>query len=179
MREICVARLDKTRPVLILTREAARPAMTKVTVAPITTTMQGLSSEVPVGPHNGLDQASVISLDNLLTIPVELLGRTVGFLTHEQEALLARAIVLAYDLEIPLGTMPAHERRALSLGDDLAGGELDGFGDELAVRSSRHHPLGARPVRLEIELDPPEIMPLTEIERVAVDDALPHLGRAR
>lgn len=102
MREICLARLDKTRPVVVLTREAARPAMTKVTVAPITSTVKGLSSEVPVGPDNGLDQVSVISLDNVITIPANLLGRTVGFLNSEQESLLARAIVMAYDLDIPL-----------------------------------------------------------------------------
>lgn len=102
VREICLARLDKTRPVVVLTREAARAAMTKVTVAPITSTVKGLNSEVPVGPDNGLAQPSVISLDNVVTIPANLLGRTVGFLTSKQEALLARAIVLAYDLDIPL-----------------------------------------------------------------------------
>lgn len=102
MREICLARLDKTRPVVILTRETARPAMTKVTVAPITSTIKGLSSEVAVGPDNGLEQASAISLDNVVTIPANLLGRTIGFLNSEQETLLARAIVVAYDLDIPL-----------------------------------------------------------------------------
>ena len=102
MREICLARLDTTRPVLILTRQAARAAMTKVTVAPITPTVKGLSSEVPVGALNGLDHEGAVSIDNVVTIPVDLLGRTVGFLTHEQENQLARAIVLGYDLEIAL-----------------------------------------------------------------------------
>ena len=102
MREICLAHLDKTRPVVVLTREAARAAMTKVTVAPITSTAKGLSSEVPVGRTNGLEHDSVISLDNVVTIPVNLLGRSLGFLTADQEAQLARAVVLAYDLDIPL-----------------------------------------------------------------------------
>lgn len=102
MREICLARLDKTRPVLILTRDAARAAMSKVTVAPITSTVKGLSSEVRVGPANGLDHECAVSVDNVLTIPAELLGRTVGFLTREQEHDLARAVVLAYDLDLPL-----------------------------------------------------------------------------
>ena len=57
MREVCLARLDKTRPVVVLTRAAAREAMTKVTVAPITSTVKGLSSEVPVRPAEGLDHA--------------------------------------------------------------------------------------------------------------------------
>lgn len=102
MREICLARLDKTRPVLVLTRDTARAVMTKVTVAPITSTVKGLSSEVPVGRANGLDHDSAVSIDNVLTIPADLLGRTLGYLTPEQERHLARAIVLAYDLEVPL-----------------------------------------------------------------------------
>lgn len=102
MREIRLARLDKTRPALVLTREAARGAMTKVTLAPITTTIKGLASEVPVGPANGLNQPCVVSLDNVVTVPVHLLGRTVGHLTADQEMQLAKAIVLAYDLEVPL-----------------------------------------------------------------------------
>lgn len=102
MREICLARLDKTRPALVLTRQTARGAMTKVTVAPITTTIKGLSSEVRVGPDNGLDHECVVALDNVITIPVDLLGRTVGYLSAQQESELARAVVLAYDLEVPL-----------------------------------------------------------------------------
>lgn len=102
MREICLARLDKTRPVVVLTREAARQAMTKVTVAPITSTVKGLASEVPVGPDNGLSQGSAVSLDNVVTIQRQLLGRTIGFLHDSQEPALARAMVVAYNLDISL-----------------------------------------------------------------------------
>ena len=76
--------------------------MAKVTVAPITTTIRGLSSEVRVGPANGLDHHCAVALDNVLTVPVNLLGHTVGYLSAEQELQLARAVVLAYDLELPL-----------------------------------------------------------------------------
>lgn len=107
MREICLARLDKTRPVLVLTREIARPAMSKVTVAPITSRVKGLSSEVRLGPANGLDNDCAAAIDNVVTIPVELLGRTLGFLRPDQERALARALVLAYDLELPLLDTPA------------------------------------------------------------------------
>ena len=102
MREICLVHLDKTRPALVLTRDAARGAMTKVTIAPITSTVKGLSSEVLVGPMNGLDHHGAVSLDTVLTVPVAALGRTVGYLTDDQESLLARAVVLAYDLDLPL-----------------------------------------------------------------------------
>lgn len=102
MREICLVRLDRTRPAVVLTRAAARAAMTKVTLAPITSTIRGLSSEVPVGPENGLDHACVVAVDNVLTVPVTNLGRTIGYLTAAQEAQLARAVIVAFDLELPL-----------------------------------------------------------------------------
>ena len=65
MRPIHLARLDKARPVLILTRELVRPHLTRVTVAPITGTIRGLSTEVPVGVRNGLEKESVVSIDNM------------------------------------------------------------------------------------------------------------------
>lgn len=101
MREIRLARLDKTRPVVILTRDVARAAMTKVTVAPIASTVKGLSSEVPLGVENGLDHPCAASIDNVLTIPVTALGRTIGHLTEKQEAALSTAVMLAFDLDVP------------------------------------------------------------------------------
>lgn len=100
MRPIHIARVDKSRPVVLLTREAARPFMKRVTVAPITSTIRGLSTEVPVGSRNGLEQDFVISLDNVATIDRADVGRLVGYLTADQEAQLAQAIVNAYDLDL-------------------------------------------------------------------------------
>jgi mRNA interferase MazF len=99
VRPIHLARLDKTRPVLILTRELVRPHLHGVTIAPITSTARGLSTEVAVGVRNGLDHDSVVNLDNVLTIPVTDLGRQLGFLHSEQEHALTAAIVAAFDLE--------------------------------------------------------------------------------
>lgn len=98
MRPIHLAHLDTTRPVLLLTREAVRPYLSHVTVAPLTSTIRGLSTEVPVGPHNGLDHACVVSCDNITTIPVDALGRQVGCLLPAQEAELAHAVLIALDL---------------------------------------------------------------------------------
>jgi mRNA interferase MazF len=99
MRPIHFAKLDKTRPVLILTRELVRPHLTRVTVAPITSTIRGLSSELPVGLRNGLQSESVVSVDNIVTIPVTALGRQIGFLFPDQEPALSTAIQNAFDLE--------------------------------------------------------------------------------
>ena len=99
MRPIHLARLDKTRPVLVLTRELVRPHLRRVTVAPITSAVRGLSTEVVVGVRNGLDHDSVVNLDNVVTIPAGDLGRQVGFLHPDQEHALTVAIVAAFDLE--------------------------------------------------------------------------------
>lgn len=99
MRPIHTAQLDKARPVLVLTRELVRPHLATVTVAPITTTIRGLSTEVPVGSVNGLDAPSVVQCDHVTTVPTERLGRQVGVLLDSQEAQLTDAIRAAFDLD--------------------------------------------------------------------------------
>jgi mRNA interferase MazF len=99
MRPIHVAQLDKARPVVVLTRELVRPYLAQVTVAPITTRIRGLSTEVPVGKANGLDHSSVISCDNVVTVPKSALGHKIGYLLPSQEAELTKAIHAAFDLD--------------------------------------------------------------------------------
>lgn len=99
MRPIHSARLDKARPVLVLTRALVRPHLASVTVAPITTTVRGLSTEVPVGPGNGLDAHGVVSCDNIVTVPTDALGPQIGTLLPAQEAALSAAIHSAFDLD--------------------------------------------------------------------------------
>lgn len=99
MRPIHVARLDKSRPVLVLTRELVRPHMNTVTVAPITKTIRGLSSEVRVGAANGLEGEGVIACDHITTIPAAVLGRQIGRLLDDQETGLTDAIHAAFDLD--------------------------------------------------------------------------------
>lgn len=99
MRPIHVAQLDKARPVLLLTRELVRPHLATVTVAPITTTIRGLSTEVRVDAANGLAGPSVVSCDNLTTIPTSKLGAQIGVLLDRQEPVLSEAIRAAFDLD--------------------------------------------------------------------------------
>ena len=98
MRPIHIARLDKTCPVLVLTREAVRPYVTRVTVAPITSTIRGLSTELRVGPRNGLEHDSVVSCDNIVTVPADALGRLIGYLNAGAEPALTAAIRSAFEL---------------------------------------------------------------------------------
>lgn len=99
MRPIHVAQLDKARPVLVLTRELVRPHLDTLTIAPITTTVRGLSTEVPVGPANGLDGAGVVACDHITTIPTHTLGPAIGLLLDGQERALSDAIRAAFDLD--------------------------------------------------------------------------------
>jgi mRNA interferase MazF len=100
MRGLHIARLDKARPVVVLTREPARAAMARVTIAPVTTRIKGISTEVAVGPANGLDRPGVVTCDNLVTIDASMLGPHIGFLFEHQERELAAAIVNAFALRI-------------------------------------------------------------------------------
>lgn len=99
MRPIHVAHIDKARPVLVLTRELVRPHLNTVTVAPITTTIRGLSTEVQVDAENGLTGPSVVSCDNITTIPAHALGAQIGSLFEPQERALSQAIRAAFDLD--------------------------------------------------------------------------------
>lgn len=100
MRPIHLAKLDKTRPVVVLTREPVRPYLSGVTIAPVTTTIRGLSTELRLGAANGLDDECVVSCDNVTTVPADALGRQIGQLLPSQEPALARALTLAFDLQV-------------------------------------------------------------------------------
>lgn len=99
MRPIHIAQLDKARPVVVLTREIVRPHLDAITVAPITTTIRGLSTEVRVNSANGLAGDSVVSCDNITTIPKSALGKQIGMLLERQESSLSEAIRAAFDLD--------------------------------------------------------------------------------
>ena len=100
MRPIHLANLDKTRPVLVLTRAHVRPLLAQVSIAPITSRIRGIPSEVLVGRPNGLDADSVVNCDQILTVPVEALGRQIGALLPHQESDLRQAVLAAYDLDV-------------------------------------------------------------------------------
>jgi mRNA interferase MazF len=99
VRPIHIARLDKSRLVLVLTREVVRPHLNTLTVAPITTVIRGISTEVPLTIENGLAGPSVASCDNITTVPKDVLGAQIGVLLDHQESMLSEAIRAAFDLD--------------------------------------------------------------------------------
>lgn len=88
------------RPVCILTRDAAIEVLDAVTCAPITRTIRGIRSEVTVGTDEGLPDASVITCDNIVTLPKAMLAQdAVGNLGLERRAALDQALRYALDIE--------------------------------------------------------------------------------
>lgn len=64
---------DKVRPVVVLTRQRVAPLLRRLLVAPITTTVRGIGSEVAVGREEGVKEGSVANLDNAQLIDVDIL----------------------------------------------------------------------------------------------------------
>lgn len=69
---------DKRRPVLILTRDPMGRLLHSVICAPITSTIRGLATEVPVGQEAGLVSGSVANFDNTLLLARTRLLRQLG-----------------------------------------------------------------------------------------------------
>jgi mRNA interferase MazF len=90
---------EGNRPAVIATRDTAIELLTNITVAPVTGTARGLVSEVPVGKGNGLRRESVVSCDNLATVPKRNLGRRYGALNPEQTFNFDVAIRIALGLD--------------------------------------------------------------------------------
>jgi mRNA interferase MazF len=76
--ELWLADLDKRRPVVALTRDPLGHHLASVIVGPITSTVRGLSTEVAVGPEDGVRATSVVNLDNLQLLDRHRLVRRLG-----------------------------------------------------------------------------------------------------
>ncbi len=87
---------DKRRPVLILTRDPMGRMLHSVICAPITSTIRGLATEVPVGQEAGLASESVANFDNTLLLARTRLQRRLGRASdHTMEAACAALVIAA------------------------------------------------------------------------------------
>ena len=86
------------RPVVLLSRNEAYAVRELVTVAPITTRVRRIPTEVPLGPAEGLPKACVVNLDTLTTIPRRTLTQAIGPLSVEKLAAVERALIFALGL---------------------------------------------------------------------------------
>ena len=69
---------EKIRPVVVLTRRRVAGRLQRVVVAPVTSTVRGIPSEVPIGRAEGVQAGSVANLDNLQLVEVDTLLRRMG-----------------------------------------------------------------------------------------------------
>lgn len=72
---------DKSRPVVVLTRDSAIRYLATVTVAPITSTIRGVPSEVVLNTEDGMKAPCAVNLHNAVTISQERLGKRVAKLS--------------------------------------------------------------------------------------------------
>jgi mRNA interferase MazF len=70
-----------------------------VICAPVYTKYHGISTQVPVGPDEGLKHDSSIYCDELISIPKNALTDYIGTLSHEKIQMLNRALRIALEVE--------------------------------------------------------------------------------
>ena len=90
---------DKKRPVLVLTRDSAIPVLNSVTVAPITSTIRSIPTEIVLNEGDGLPATCAANFDNLQTIPKRNIGDRIARLSsiRMKEAEAAIVFALGFD----------------------------------------------------------------------------------
>jgi mRNA interferase MazF len=63
---------------VVLTRDSALPYLSTATVAPVTSTIRGVPSEVRLDEEDGMKAPCAVNLHNAVTVSQERLGRRVG-----------------------------------------------------------------------------------------------------
>ena len=87
---------DKRRPVLILTRNTALSFLTNVTIAPVTSTVRNVPTQILLSPEDdGVPGLSAINLDNVQTVPKHTIGRLVTALASDRMRAVDEALCFA------------------------------------------------------------------------------------
>jgi mRNA interferase MazF len=95
--DVWLARLDKVRPLVVLTRDPLGSILNAVIAAPITSTVRNLSTEVSVGPEDGVRAQSVANLDNVQLVARSRLVRKVGRVRVSTLEAMCEALAIAVD----------------------------------------------------------------------------------
>lgn len=86
------------RPVVVLSRDAAIPRLRRALVAPCTTTIRGLRSEVVLEPgQDPIPKRSAVNLDSVESVGVGVLVERLGRLNTERMADVCDALAVAVD----------------------------------------------------------------------------------
>ena len=101
--DVCLyqfARPDKRRPVVILTRDSAIRYLSTVTVAPVTSTIRGVPSEVVLDEEDGMKGRCAVNLHNAVTVSQERLGRRVARLGPRRMSEVCSALRFSLGCEL-------------------------------------------------------------------------------
>jgi len=92
---------DKKRPVLVLTRESAISVLNSVTIAPITSTIRSIPTELLLTEQDGVAHTCAANFDNLQTVPKSSIGDCITRLTSRRmkEAAAAVSFAVGFDDE--------------------------------------------------------------------------------
>lgn len=94
-------RPDKVRPVVVLSRADAIAVLHTVMVAPVTSTVRGIPSEVVIGVDEGLKHPSAINLDHVQTVEQSRLIRPLGRLRPAALQAVCDALAIALGCDLP------------------------------------------------------------------------------
>jgi mRNA interferase MazF len=88
------------RPVVVLSRDAAIPRLRRALVAPCTTTIRGLSSEVVLDPdEDPVPRLSAVNLDSVESVSIAVLVERLGRLSDDRMRLICAALEVAVDCQ--------------------------------------------------------------------------------
>lgn len=90
---------DKMRPVLILTRDSILDFLGEATIAPITSTIRDIPSEVLLTEEDGMPRPCAINLDHVQTVPKAKLGALITSLHPERMQEVRAALLFALDFD--------------------------------------------------------------------------------
>ncbi len=75
---------DKQRPAVVLTQDSAIEYLNTVTVAPVTSSIRGIQSQVMLDERDGMKAPCVVNLHNIVTVPKHYLGSRITQLSRER-----------------------------------------------------------------------------------------------
>ncbi len=88
---------DKRRPVVILTRDSILEYLGEVTVAPVTSTVREIPSEVALTPEDGLPRDCAVNLDHVQTVSRGRIGALIATLRPDRLREIRAALLFALD----------------------------------------------------------------------------------
>lgn len=89
---------DKRRPVVILTRDSAIGYLGEVTVAPITSTIRDIPTEVVLSEQDGMPRDCAVNGDHIQTVAKDKIGPVIATLSSDKMEQIRLAIAFALDM---------------------------------------------------------------------------------